>query len=80
MSKVNVHPVPSQFAADAHVNREQYEAMYTQSLADPDTFWANQAKAFLSWEQDWHTVNEYDFRKGVERQPASAARSPDAGC
>jgi len=64
MSKVHVHPVPDNFAADAHINREQYDAMYEQSLADPDTFWSNQAKAFLTWDRDWHTVNSYDFSKG----------------
>ncbi|WP_373090896.1 acetate--CoA ligase [Zhongshania sp.] len=64
MSKVNVHPVPQNFAANAHVNREQYEAMYAQSLADPDTFWTNQANTFLSWDKKWHTVNSYDFSKG----------------
>jgi acetyl-CoA synthetase len=64
MSKIKVHPVPSHFAANAHVNREQYDAMYEQSLADPDTFWSSQANSFLSWDKDWHTVNSYDFRKG----------------
>ncbi|MFT4920669.1 MAG: acetyl-CoA synthetase [Zhongshania aliphaticivorans] len=64
MSKVNVHPVPQNFAANAHINREQYEAMYAQSLADPDTFWTDQANTFLSWDKEWHTVNSYDFSKG----------------
>ena len=64
MSKINVHPVPANFAASAHINRAQYDEMYQQSLNDADNFWAAQADAFLSWDKRWHTVNQYDFVKG----------------
>ncbi|RNL67054.1 acetate--CoA ligase [Zhongshania marina] len=64
MSKINVHPVPANFAASAHINRAQYDEMYQQSLNDADNFWAAQADAFLSWDKRWHTVNQYDFAKG----------------
>lgn len=64
MSKINVHPVPANFAASAHINRAQYDEMYQQSLNDADNFWAAQADAFLSWDKPWHTVNQYDFVKG----------------
>ncbi|MFT6592739.1 MAG: acetyl-CoA synthetase, partial [Zhongshania sp.] len=64
MSKSIVHPVPSAFAASAHINRAQYDEMYHQSLNDADNFWADQADEFLSWDKRWHTVNRYDFEKG----------------
>ena len=64
MSKSIVHPVPSAFAASAHINRAQYDEMYHQSLNDADNFWAGQADEFLSWDKRWHTVNRYDFEKG----------------
>ena len=64
MSKINVHPVPANFAASAHINLAQYDEMYQQSLNDADNFWAAQADAFLSWDKRWHTVNQYDFVKG----------------
>ena len=64
MSKINVHPVPANFAASAHINQAQYDEMYQQSLNDADNFWAAQADAFLSWDKRWHTVNQYDFVKG----------------
>jgi acetyl-CoA synthetase len=64
MSKVHVHPVPAAFAADAHINKAQYEEMYQQSLNDPDNFWADQADTFLSWDKRWHTINQYNFEKG----------------
>jgi acetyl-CoA synthetase len=64
MSKVTVHPVPADFAANAHINRVQYDSLYQQSLAAPEKFWSEQAQNFLSWDAPWHTVNHYDFSKG----------------
>ncbi|CAA0114754.1 Acetyl-coenzyme A synthetase [Zhongshania aliphaticivorans] len=67
MSKHIIHPVPTTFAENAHINRQQYDEMYQQSISNPDTFWADQATAFLSWDKPWHTVNSYDFEKGDAR-------------
>lgn len=67
MSKYIIHPVPTTFAENAHINRQQYDEMYQQSISNPDTFWADQATAFLSWDKPWHTVNSYDFEKGDAR-------------
>ena len=33
MSESKIYPVPQQFAKTAHINSEQYEAMYQQSLS-----------------------------------------------
>ncbi|PMR70061.1 acetate--CoA ligase [Halomonas heilongjiangensis] len=43
-----VHPVRDDFAANAHADRAKYQAMYQQSLDDPEGFWAEQAKR-LDW-------------------------------
>jgi len=64
MSQFPTYPVPEAFAASAHINLEQYQAMYRQSVEDPDSFWAEQAKQFLTWEQPWSRVCDYDLRKG----------------
>ena len=46
---------------DAHVNSlETYQAQYTESIQDPETFWATIAER-LTWYQKWHTVRDYDF-------------------
>lgn len=38
---------PAAFADKAHIgSRKQYEALYRQSIDDPEGFWAEQAKAF----------------------------------
>ena len=44
MSESKVYPVPAAIAAKAHVNQEQYQAMYKRSVDDPEGFWAEQAE------------------------------------
>ena len=60
-----VYPVPQQWADQAHVNGERYRQLYDESVSDPDTFWAREAKRI-----DWMTFpktiknasfNEADF-------------------
>ncbi len=63
MSEVKKYPVPEAIARKAHINKEQYVAMYKQSLEDADTFWAEQADQFLSWTRMWDKVQEWDFKK-----------------
>ncbi|MBB3184364.1 acetyl-CoA synthetase [Halomonas fontilapidosi] len=43
-----VHPVSDEFAANAHADKATYEAMYQQSVDDPEGFWSEQAKR-LDW-------------------------------
>ena len=61
MSENKIYPVPESFAKDAHLNAEQFEAMYQQSVENPEGFWAEQAEKFLSWEQPWDKVLDWDF-------------------
>lgn len=67
MTSFTPHPVPSEFARHAHVDKARYDDMYQRSINDPDNFWAEQAKTFLSWDTPWHTVCDYDFPKGEAR-------------
>ena len=49
---------------NAHVNSlEAYETQYTESVQDPEKFWATIAER-LTWYQKWHTVRDYDFVNG----------------
>ncbi len=67
MTTYTLHPVAETFARNAHIDRERYETMYQQSIQSPDTFWAEQASEFLSWDTPWQTVCEYDLAKGEAR-------------
>ncbi len=47
--------------ANAHVSSmEQYQKMYDESVADPESFWSNVAER-ITWYKKWDTVREYDF-------------------
>ena len=64
MSDVHLYPVPEHFKAAAAIDAERYRAMYAESINSPDTFWAEQAKQFLTWQQPWGQVSKSDLRKG----------------
>jgi acetyl-CoA synthetase len=64
---MSVYSVPPAVAEKAHINKEKYDSLYQQSVTDPDGFWAEQAKTFLSWQKPWDTVSEFDFHKGTAK-------------
>jgi acetyl-CoA synthetase len=45
---VHKHPVPEAFARDARVKAADYDAMYKESVRDPEGFWARIAKR-IDW-------------------------------
>ena len=54
-------PPPADFSANAHINSmEQYQAMYDESINDPDTFWLKQAK-ILDWYKEPTKAREYTW-------------------
>ncbi len=61
MSENKVYPVPADFAAQANINEEQYQAMYQQSVDDPESFWAEQAEKYVSWFKKWDKVLDWSF-------------------
>lgn len=63
MSDNKVYPVQQSFAESAHADKETYEAMYKQSVENPDEFWAEQAEKTLDWFKPWDTVQEWDYHK-----------------
>ena len=40
---------------------DEYQALYKRSLEDPDGFWAEQAKKYLSWQKEWDFVLDSNF-------------------
>lgn len=59
-----IHPVKAHIAEYAHINNEQYLALYQKSIEQPEIFWAEQAERFLDWHQPWDKVMDYDYPKG----------------
>ena len=64
MSKEKVYPVSKEGQSRAHIQKEEYEAMYEASIEEPEQFWTKKAEEFISWFQPWETVMEQDFTKG----------------
>jgi acetyl-CoA synthetase len=56
--------VTPEWSKTAHINAEKYHQMYAQSVRDPDTFWAEQAKR-ITWFQPWTKVKNTSFKKPV---------------
>ena len=45
-------------------DKAAYELKYKQSINDPESFWAQQAKEFLDWHKYWDKVSNIDYSKG----------------
>ena len=63
MSDTLIHPVTKQWKDNAWINQDRYQAMYRESITNPEKFWAKQAEEFLSWESPWQTVCDYNFER-----------------
>jgi acetyl-CoA synthetase len=56
-----VFPPPAEFSAKARIGSlAEYEALYKQSIDDPETFWADVARE-LHWFKPWDKVLEWNL-------------------
>ncbi len=55
-----VYPVTPELAASAWINKEQYAAMYKESIESPDTFWGEQGKR-IDWIKPYTKVKNTSF-------------------
>ncbi len=58
-----VYPVPADFAAQANINKKQYQEMYQRSVDDPEGFWAEQAEKYVTWFKPWDQVSDWSFEQ-----------------
>jgi acetyl-CoA synthetase len=56
----DVFPVPDEIARSARCDWAKYQAMYRQSVEDPEGFWAEQAKR-LDWSRFPSRIKDVDF-------------------
>ena len=59
-----IYPVKAEIRKKAHFTAETYQALYQQSIDDPEAFWSEQAKQQLEWSKYWDTTLEFDYPKG----------------
>ena len=57
------YPPSAALMAKAHVDAARYDAMYAQSVSDPDGFWAEQAQR-LDWMKAPSEIKTTDFTLG----------------
>ncbi len=80
MLEITAHPIPELLKNSAHITKEQYQQMYQSSIEDPETFWAEKATEFLTWEQPWNKVCEYDFNQGMAQWFAGGKLNVSVNC
>lgn len=64
MFEITRHPVQDAVRQRAHLDNDAYLRLYQQSVEQPDAFWAEQAKAFLTWFKPWDQVHSSDLKQG----------------
>jgi acetyl-CoA synthetase len=64
MFEITRHPVSDAVRQRAHLDNDAYLRLYQQSVEQSETFWAEQAKAFLSWFKPWDQVHASDLQLG----------------
>jgi acetyl-CoA synthetase len=57
-----IYDVPAEWTQRAFINDAQYKTMYEQSLADPNGFWAEQARR-IHWMKPFSKVKNTSFAK-----------------
>ena len=49
--------------AHTYIDAATYEAMYKQSIENPNEFWGEQAEKFIDWYQPWDKVSQVNFKE-----------------
>jgi len=57
-----VYPVPDEWAEKALIDASRYEAMYRESVEDPESFWRREAKR-IDWMKPFTKVRETSFNR-----------------
>ncbi|POA18567.1 acetate--CoA ligase [Pseudomonas sp. FW300-N1A1] len=64
MFDISTFPIADAVRRAAQLSQDDYQRLYRQSIEQPDTFWAEQARRFLDWSTPWQTVQQSDIRTG----------------
>ncbi len=59
----SIYAASDAFVATAHVNAEQYEAMYAASIKDPEAFWGKEGLR-IDWTRPYTRVKDTSFAPG----------------
>jgi len=80
MFDISTFPAADAVRRAAQLSQEDYQRLYRQSIEQPDTFWAEQAKGFLDWITPWHTVQSSDIKTGAAQWFAGGQLNVSYNC
>ncbi|WP_010174357.1 acetate--CoA ligase [Pseudomonas sp. PAMC 25886] len=80
MFDISTFPTADAVRRAAQLSQEDYQRLYRQSVEQPDTFWADQAKRFLDWTTPWHTVQQSDIKTGAAQWFAGGQLNVSYNC
>ena len=80
MFDISTFPTADAVRQAAQLSQADYQRLYRQSIEQPDTFWAEQAKAFLDWFKPWHTVHSSDIYTGAAQWFAGGQLNVSYNC
>ena len=64
MTKETIYAPSKEIINNAVISNDEFEELYRESINNPDQFWAQQARNYLSWDKEWDIVKESDIAKG----------------
>ncbi|HJM15505.1 MAG TPA: acetate--CoA ligase [SAR86 cluster bacterium] len=64
MAKETIYEPSEEIINDAVISNDEFEELYKESINNPDQFWDQQARNYLSWDKEWDVVKESDLVKG----------------
>ncbi|WP_455824205.1 acetate--CoA ligase [Pseudomonas graminis] len=80
MFDISQFPTADAVRRAAQLSQADYQRLYRQSIEQPDTFWAEQAKGFLDWITPWHTVQQSDIKTGAAQWFAGGQLNVSYNC
>ncbi|TFY87300.1 acetate--CoA ligase [Pseudomonas kairouanensis] len=80
MFDISTFPAADAVRRAAQLSQADYQRLYRQSIEQPDTFWAEQAKGFLDWITPWHTVHHSDIHTGAAQWFAGGQLNVSYNC
>ena len=64
MNKEKIYNVPKDISEHSNVSESEFQALYKQSVENPDEFWSSQAESYLDWDKKWEEVKNTNIEKG----------------
>ena len=64
MTKETIYKPSQEIIKDAVISNDAFEELYKESINNPNQFWDQQARNYLSWDKEWDVVKESDLTKG----------------